>query len=203
MEVPAPLKFILLLPIWGGMSIGLVFLMAVLLINLGGSSSIPFVEPQQEAYHLFTSVPRQGTVLGQRVSSGDLRVVKLQAFLDQYRSPMPAQSFIDAAEKYNLPWSLLPAIACKESGCGRVIPSGSYNAFGWAVYTGQNSGAVFDSWDGAIERVARGLRTEYFDKGFDTVSKIETKYTPPSATTHRQWLQGVEYFMETIETWEV
>src|SRR3990167_11528425 len=102
MKSSAPL-LVVLLPVWGGMSIGFVLLIGVLLINAGGSSRIPLVETQQEAYHLFTAVPPLGAVLGQQISTGDLRVIKLQAFLDHYRSPMPAQPFIDAADKHDLP----------------------------------------------------------------------------------------------------
>ncbi|PIZ47651.1 hypothetical protein CO180_03185 [candidate division WWE3 bacterium CG_4_9_14_3_um_filter_41_6] len=196
-------KAVFLLPAWLGMSVVVMYVFVLLLANDDMKSPpIALVEPQQEAYHLFTSVPEQGTVLGQRISSADLRVVKLSAFLAHYRSPMPAQTFITAADTYNLPWTLLPAIACKESGCGRAIPKDSFNAFGWAVYTGQNSGANFLSWDEGIDRVARGLREEYYNRGFDTVEKIETKYTPPSATTHHKWLEGVRYFMNSLETWE-
>ncbi|NTV31047.1 glucosaminidase domain-containing protein [candidate division WWE3 bacterium] len=114
-----------------------------------------------------------------------------------------SQAFVDIADTYNLPWTLLPAIACKESGCGRAIPPGSFNAFGWAVYTGQSSGATFGSWAAAIERVGRGLREDYFNRGLDTVPEIETRYTPPSATTHGGWRTHVTMFMNEIEGWPI
>ncbi|PIP56318.1 hypothetical protein COX05_03670 [candidate division WWE3 bacterium CG22_combo_CG10-13_8_21_14_all_39_12] len=193
-----------ILPVWGAMGSILVVTLGVLLIQSGAPDFIAqIVDPSHESYNLFTSIPQQGSVLGQHIESNDLRVVKVQAFLDSYRSPMPAQAFIDAADQYNLPWTLLPAIACKESGCGRAIPRDSFNAFGWAVYTGQNSGANFDSWEHAISTVARGLRKNYFDKGLDTVIKIESRYTPPSARSDHSWQKDIDFFMDKIENWQL
>jgi hypothetical protein len=155
-------------------------------------------------YQLFAALPKKGQVLSQRIDSGDGRILKVKAFLKFYRSPMEvaAEDFVRVADTYKIPWTLLPAIACKESGCGRVIPHGSYNAFGWAIYSGQNSGAVFTSWADAIDRVGKGLRRDYFDQGLDTVAEIEMRYTPSSARTHNGWQDGVNFFMDELENWE-
>lgn len=155
------------------------------------------------AYRLFTSVPEQGQVLGQKIEGVDARAAILQNFLQKYRSPLApyAKEFVEVADKYELPWTLLPAISGKESGFGKVIPEGSYNPFGWAVYTGKTSGAGFDTWDEAIQKVGAALRREYFDKGLTTVEQIEVYYTPISAASHGSWRDGVSYFVWELENW--
>src|SRR5690606_37956205 len=103
--------------------------------------------------------------------------------LSAQNSPMveAAPAFVHVADKYNLDWRLLVAIAGKESSFGKYIPPGSYNAWGWGIWTGQQSGAGFSSWADGVESVGYGLRKHYFDKGYDTLLEIESRYTPPSA----------------------
>lgn len=197
------------LPIWGAMvvlTLGIYFaLLNAVSLAADGYQPAQILSTIQPAYNLFAVLPKKGEVLGQKVDYSDLRVAKLNDFLRFYRSPMinEAAVFVEVADKYNLPWTLLPAIACKESGCGRVIPVDSYNAFGWAVYTGQKSGMSFDSWAQAIEVVGQGLRERYFDTGLDTVEAIETRYTPSSANSHNHWQMDVEYFMDELESWQI
>lgn len=208
-EIP-PLLRLVVVPVWCVMTF-FTLGVALWLLNYGGRETLQtFVQTvnaaaSEPAYNLFAALPKRGEVLGQRVDLGDVRVLKLRQFLEFYRSPLVGQelAFVAAADKYQLPWSLLPAIACKESGCGRVIPLGSFNAFGWAVYSGQNSGAAYGSWEEAIEAVAQGLRLNYFDRGFDTVERIEILYTPQSARSHGGWRDTVNYFMQELEGWEL
>ena len=123
---------------------------------------------------------------------GDLRVEKLRRFLDFYNSPLAnyAWNFVNAADKYSLDWKIIPAITGVESTFGKAIPTGSYNAYGWA-----NGAYWFTSWEDSIEIVAKTLRVNYLDKGADTVEKIAPIYAPPSNT----WAAKVRYFMEKIE----
>lgn len=176
-----------------------------LLLSLNASNSKNFLtQLAPSAYQLFAALPRQGTVLGATIVGKDGREEQLTSFLQRYNSPLTpsAATFIKIADKYNLPWTLLPAIAGKESGFGKVIPINSYNAWGWGIHTGQNSGISFSSWEEGIEKVAAGIKKDYFNKGLDTPSKMEPKYTPPSAASHHSWLQGVEFFMDQLENWQ-
>src|SRR3989338_3244651 len=91
------------------------------------------------------------------------RTEKLTAFLQKRQSPLApeAEAFINVAMEKDLDWRLLPAIACKESGCGVAIPYNyqagqpSYNPFGWGVF--DNEALTFPNWKSAIEEVAEGL----------------------------------------------
>ena len=59
----------------------------------------------------------------------------------------------------------------------------------------------FSSWEEGIEKVAQGLREDYFDQGLDTLEEIEAKYTPLSAASHHAWMRGVDYFQWELENW--
>ncbi len=156
---------------------------------------------------LYASAPLRGAVLGDSVVAGsDSRVAMVEGFLKSHRSPMAgsAGTFVSIADKYNLDWRLLVAIAGKESSFGKRIPKNSFNAWGWGIPTGAQSGIAFSSWDAGIETVARGLRRGYFDKGHDTLLKIEKRYTPPSAAQpDHPWVRGVSQFMEDLENYRL
>lgn len=133
----------------------------------------------------------------------DKRAVILQAYLEKYNSPMKyqAQDFIEAADRYNLDWKLLPAIAGVESTFGKFIPGGheqsftSYNAWGWGVYGSQ--AIYFKSWKEGMLAVSKGLRTRYLDQGLTDPYKINRIYSTSGA-----WGSNVTYFIEDMENFE-
>jgi len=135
----------------------------------------------------------------------DERTKKLTRFFEKKGSPLREEStsFIKAADKYDIDWRLLPAIACKESGCGKVIPwnhcenKPSYNPFGWGVY-GTNA-IYFKAWQDGIEEVSKNLKENYYNNGLNTPELIEPIYTPPSMLKGRSWSRGVNYLILEIE----
>lgn len=189
--------------VWGVSSLVVFFIGIHFLVKKQGLTSDPSATTFKPSfvYSLYSAIPEKGQVLGQTILGKDLRVAILESYLAKHRSPLPADKFIEVANRYNLPWTLLPAIAGKESCFGKAIPPGSYNPFGWAVYTGQETGANFSSWEDAIEEVAKTMREKYFDKGATTPAQIEPFYTPSSLTRGNTWKTGVEFFMQQIENW--
>lgn len=117
----------------------------------------------------------------------------LSAYLASYNSPLEysAQDFVDAAEKYELDWKMLPAIAGVESTFGKFIPGG-YNGWGWGVYGTQ--AIYFKSWKEGIFTVAKGLRENYFNKGLTEAYSINRVYATSPA-----WGGNVTYFMNDLE----
>ena len=99
-----------------------------------------------------------------------------------------AEKFVEVANKYDLDYRLLPAIATVESNGGKNNFR-SYNAWGWG-----NKG--FSSFEEGIEVVAKGLKTGYIDKGRDTVEEIAPIYCPPN---YKNWARSVNQFMLEIE----
>jgi hypothetical protein len=152
-------------------------------------------------HSLFAAVPDLLLIFGHTEGKDDPRAAQLEKYLLAHNSPMAsvARIFIEVADSCPMDWALLPAIAGKESSYGRIIPYNSYNAFGWAVYTGQNHGAVFGSWEDSVRRVGEGICKNYIQKGRVTPEQIEQLYTPISAKTHGGWRTDVSAMMQAIK----
>ncbi len=123
----------------------------------------------------------------------DQKAEILALYLAQHDSPLQyhAQTFIDAAKKYNLDWKLMPAIAGVESTFGKFIPGG-YNGWGWGVYG--NQAIYFNSWKEAIFTVSKGLKEGYIDKGLTDPFSMNRIYAESP-----YWAGKVSYFMADLE----
>lgn len=124
--------------------------------------------------------------------SVDEREIKLAMYLASHKSELLpyAHDLIQTADKYDLPWTLIPAISGVESTFCKRIPYQSYNCWGW-----RNGAHQFESYPAAIEIVAKTLRTRYFNRGYMTPERIAPIYAPPSTT----WGGNVRFFMNKIE----
>ncbi len=128
-------------------------------------------------------------------TESDNRANILQRFLEQYHSPLApfADTFIIEADKNQLDWKLLPAIAGVESYFGEQIPANSYNGWGWGVYG--NNVHRFTSWDDAIKTIGDGIRTDYMNKwGAKDVFGIGRSYAADPS-----WAYKVNHFMDEID----
>lgn len=127
-----------------------------------------------------------------KLNEDKLKAQKIELFFRINRNNAPladySEKFVEVANKYNLDYRLLPAIATVESGGGKSNFR-SYNAWGWG-----NKG--FTSFEEGIEVVGRGLKTGYIDKGRDTVEEIAPAYCPPN---YKNWARSVNQFMLEIE----
>lgn len=130
------------------------------------------------------------------IKPGDARAANLKAFLRKYNSDLYlyAEKIIEVSDKYKFDYRLLPAIAMQESNLCRVIPENSYNCWGWGIYG--TTVTRFDSYDDAIETVAKGIKDHYIDEGLVTASAIMAKYTPSSKGS---WQHGVNTFLKALE----
>jgi len=158
---------------------------------LVGSSNV-LLSPIDD-YKSQATFPKFATEL----KTDDARPVIVNNFLSKHSSPMSGLggTFILVADKYGIDWRLLPAIAFQESNLGKKVPRGSHNAFGWAVFTGENSGVSFVSWEEAIETVASGIKERYVSQGLTTPEAIMTKYTP---NNNGSWAFGVRFAMQEM-----
>lgn len=121
----------------------------------------------------------------------DDRAQILGKFLEQRNSPMAkdAKKLVQIADKYDLDWKLLPAIAGVESQYGHMIPSGSYNPYGW-----NNGASYFTNWADASETVASGIRSRYAQSGAVTPYIIGPKYA-----ANPLWASQVSNYMYQID----
>lgn len=131
----------------------------------------------------------------------DKRAELLKAYLEERKSPLAteAKTFVLEADKYNLDYRLLTAIAGVESWYGTLLPENSYNGWGWGIY-GDNV-KYFTSWKEAIHTITRGLREQYMDKwGADT-----TKYVDPAckALTNSDNIVTIYRKPSCIQFWEI
>ena len=111
------------------------------------------------------------------VYAADARPELIRRYLQKYKSPLLpyAENIVSASDKYGLDFRLIVAIAQCESNVCKVIPKGSYNCWGF-----ENGATKFNSWEHAIERVAKTLKENYYDYGLTTPEEIMPKYAPPS-----------------------
>ncbi len=156
------------------------------------------VAPQSNNFKMYTSLPVNGMVVSEDIKKTDARAKIIEDFFEGYKAPLAqfSEEFITVADKYNLDYRLLPAIAMQESNGGRKVIEDSNNPFGYGIY----GGAVlkFSSFEAAIERVGRGLREDYLNKGLTKPEAIMAKYTPPSIALGGPWAKGVSSFMEEL-----
>jgi hypothetical protein len=128
----------------------------------------------------------------------DKRTQILKIYLEKYNSPLApfAQTFIDQADKYNLDWKLVAAIAGVESYFGQMIPPNSYNGWGFGIY--DDNILRFASWDDGIATVTQSLRERYMnERGANNIYEIGATYA-----ADRQWAGKVQQFMYEIEQLE-
>lgn len=131
-----------------------------------------------------------------KIQIGDGRTSNLKVFFRKYNSPLynSAETIVEVSDKYGFDYRLIPAIAMQESNLCTYIPEDSYNCWGWGIYG--STVTKFDSYDEAIETVAKGLKTHYIDKGLITASAIMQKYTPSS---NGSWAHGVNTFLKALQ----
>lgn len=140
-------------------------------------------------------------VISTSVVSGDARELLLSDFLQSHQSPMSdyAHILVSEADKNSIDFRIVTAIAMCESNLGKRIPSsGSFNAWGIAVYTGQKSGAKFTDWNRAISWVSSYVRQRYYDQGITELEDIGAIWAPPSVETGNSWANCVREFKTSI-----
>lgn len=140
-------------------------------------------------------------ILGATITAGDARTLLLSSFLEKNKSPMApyANLIVSEADKNDIDFRLVPAIAMCESNLGKHMPKkNEYNFAGIAVYTGQIEGKAFDSWEHAIEWVSSYIKSRYYDRGLVTLQDIGAVWAPPSVAKGHSWANCVGEFQSSI-----
>lgn len=159
----------------------------------------PFVitRPKIRGAQVFTSRTAEFPSISAEIIAEDARAEIVKQYLADRDSPLaPYASFIvETADKYSLDYRLITAIAQKESGLGRAMPSENCNnAWGYGIHS--EGTLCFDTWEEGIETVSKGLKENYLDQGYITVEQIMKKYAHPLSTT---WAEGVAQYMSQME----
>ena len=174
----------------------------LLLVNLALLKSL-YVEQSQAQTAESSPVVAAGTaqILGASVIAGDARSILLASFLEQHASPMApyAELIVREADTNGLDFRMVVAIAMCESNLGKRMPKkDEFNAWGIAVYTGQNQGKAFDSWPHAISWVSKYIKTKYYDRGITDLKEIGAIWAPPSVEKDYSWTTCVQNFQRSI-----
>lgn len=151
-------------------------------------------------YNLFSAPPPVLGALTTTVTAEDARSLVLQQFFSNYHSPLASygEVFIREAEKHEIPWQLLPAISMQESIGGKNSPDDCFNAFGWGIHS--RGTLCFGSWEEGIEKVSQGIKEKYIDQGLRTINEIMSRYNPISYGRDGSWANGVQFFLQEIES---
>ncbi len=130
----------------------------------------------------------------------DARAQIIANFLKRYNSPLQpydefGQKLVEIADKYEIDYRLLPAIAMQESNLCKNIPENSFNCLGFGIHS--KGTLTFDSYEANFQRAARELKRNYINQGLTTPYEIMTKYTPHSdgswAESVNQWMSEMKY----------
>lgn len=151
--------------------------------------------PSSQNFKLYAALPDNSQIITDSIEIKDARAKIVEDFFKDYKSQLSAYGdfFIEIADKYNLDFRLLPAIAMQESNGGTKMIKNSYNPFGFGIYGSKS--LKFSSFEEAIDKVGYSLKEDYLDEGLETTEEIMTKYTPPSLKKGGVWAKGVNSFM--------
>jgi hypothetical protein len=168
-----------------------------LLLSVGG---LVLTRPAMAADLSKETYATASLVMEERIEPIDTRSERLEKYLQSINSPMAlsAKQFVEQADKYQLDWKLVAAIAGNESYFGKFIPYNSFNSWGWGVWTGMSYGTNFTDWNHGIATVSEGLKKNYIDMGLTTIENIGRKYAADP-----QWSWKVRHFMNEIEAFNI
>jgi hypothetical protein len=152
------------------------------------------IAQKKEAHH------QQVKGVKSNIQAVDGRAQIVASFLKRYNSPLKpydyyGEKLVAIADRYNLDFRLLPAIAMQESNLCKKAPAGTHNCLGFGIHSRGTLG--FDSYEACFERAGRELKANYIDHGLTTTREIMSKYTPHSngswANSVNQWMTEMEY----------
>lgn len=151
---------------------------------------------QKNQYEFYAALPQVLGTFTTAVRAADARPELIRQYLKQYKSPLLPYTdlIISLSDTYGLDFRLMVSIAQCESNLCKKAPSGSYNCWGF-----QNGVTRFQSFEQALNQVAKTLKEDYLDQGLTTPELIMPKYAPPSVEKGGPWAKCVSQFMEELQ----
>ena len=174
---------------------------------LGYSAHVTIIRTLESRIQLVSPLPKavQADTKGVNVSpvptripATDPRITKLKTYLVEKNSPLAGHSalIIQEADAHDIPWTLITSIAGKESGFGKNIKPGSFNA--WGIMTWNSEGVrsirTFSSWEESIRYTSALISNNY---RVNMNSAIQAKYCP-SFECSNTWVSTVTQFQKEI-----
>ena len=178
---------------YGLIALLMVTVCAITLIGIQWKSIRDYlIEPQSSVPSVALPTPYPTTL-----PLSVVKIKKLEGFLGLHESPLYpyARLIVEEAEKNNIDYRLIPAIAMNESTLCKNIHEDSYNCWGWVIYG--NTITRFESYADAIITISRGIRKNYYDKGMSSPAAIMKVYTPSSPDGI--WAKKIEWAYRQID----
>ena len=160
--------------------------------GLAGSPTAAVISPE-------TNRPLSSLVTFNQKSDLDRKAQKIDAYFAKNNFPLAGQGkkLAAAAEKNDLPWTLVASMAVIESTAGRhACPNDKNNVFGW----GSCHGEKFDSIDDAIDTIAesisgnRDATARYYDG-----KKLKDILETYNGRANPLYVQKIMWTMDQIE----
>lgn len=150
---------------------------------------------QNKSKVAYAALPSTQNLLKDQINFKDIRIELVANFFQKYNPELIpfAQKVVDSADKYDLDFRLVPAIAMQESNLCKKAPKDTFNCWGFGIY-GKNV-KKFKSYSNAIDAVTKTLASDYRQQGLITPEQIMKKYTPQSRGS---WAKGVSHFMNQL-----
>lgn len=173
-----------------------VFIVFIALFSLSVKYQSTGFVSRQEHKPKFQAVPDDLKVAGIEIEPHDGREDSLNEFFDSYDSPLEghAGKIIQEADKYDIDYRLLPAIAMQESTLCKKIIKNSYNCWGFGIYGSRVT--KFKDYNHAIEVITKTMAEKYIQQGLVSPEEIVTKYTPSDTG---KWPEVVNLIMTRLK----
>jgi len=144
----------------------------------------------------YAALPPADNTIENTIKSEDSKTEIVRQFLARYNSPLEpyAPDIVAAANRYDMDWRLLPAIAMQESTLCKKIIADSHNCWGWGIYGKKVT--KFSNYPEAIETITKTLSTKYRDKGLVTAFEIAKLYNPSNTNN---WAENVTFVMNQLK----
>jgi hypothetical protein len=144
---------------------------------------------------VYAAVPEEFIVESNTIEK-DARAEILRKFFAKYKSELEpySEEIVEAADKYDIDFRLLPSIAMQESNLCKKAPKDSFNCWGFGIYGKKVT--RFENFEEAIDTVTKTLAKDYKAKGLVTPDQIVKMYTPSSNGT---WQDSVNFFFNQLK----
>lgn len=144
----------------------------------------------------YQALPSDNSTSSVSLEKHDARIEALDNFFAEYSSPLEgyAELIIDEADKHNIDYRLLPAIAMQESTLCKKVIKNSHNCWGFGIYGKKVT--KFDNYEHAIKVITETLSKKYVKRGLETPEEIVTKYTPSDTG---KWSDTVSLIMSRLK----
>jgi hypothetical protein len=144
----------------------------------------------------YAALPPADETITATIVQEDSQTEIVRQFLEKHNSPLEpyAPDLVVAANRYDLDFRLLPAIAMQESNLCKKVPENSNNCWGWGIYGGKVT--RFNNYPEAIETISKTLATKYRARGLVTPHEVGQLYNPSNTNN---WAESVTHFMEELK----